>query len=264
MKYALSFVLFLLFLALAACGGEPAAAPPEATQATSPAAVTGAPVETALPTATPAAPTPAAPTPPDPSPTQRSLIRRPGAEYVLLLPREAAVPADWLMNPQPSYETRRPQPGDTYRFACLELSSRAVGQAAVGYRHIEGMPSINIEYVIYPTDDAATEALGDMARAATECTRFTIGEGGAAIAAGFSPLDFPAYGDGAFAASLATESVLTGPLVTHMIKVRSGHVVIGINHANYAGEASPDAALTESLVALAVGNLANGPAAPGE
>lgn len=249
MRHPLSYALSLLVLSLVACGA-PSAELPDAT----PAATATTLASTAEPTTPPAPQETAAP----------SLVIRPGAEYVLLLPREAAVPADWAMNPPPSYETRRPQPGDTYRFACLDLTSRAVGQAAVGYRHLEGMPSLHIEYVIYPTDEAAAAALADMERAVSECPTFSIGQGDGAVAAAFSPLAFPAYGDGGFAAVLATDSDVTGSLVTHMIKIRRGHVVIGVNHGNYAVSEAPDAALTESLVALAVGNLTGGPAAPGE
>lgn len=189
---------------------------------------------------------------------------RAGAEYILLLPREAAVPAGWPMSPPPDYQPRQPQPGDTYRFACLDLTSRSVGAASVGYRSLEGLPSIHIEYVIYPSEESAADALADMQKAVEECPTFTIGSGEGAITAAFTPLDFPAYGDAGFAAALATGSSITGQLRTDMIKIRNGHVIIGINHANYAGEPPPDAALTESLAALAVSNLDGGPAAPGE
>ena len=235
---------------LVACGGEPAAGIPATPAATPPAAAPTPPPPTAAPTeALPATP-PAA--------------TRAGSEYVLLLPREAAVPAGWAMNPAPAFETRRPQPGDTYRFACQDLTARSVGIATVGYRSLEGLPSIHIEYVIYPTAEAAAEALADMRQAVDDCAEFDIGAGEGATSAAFSPLDFPAYGDAGFAAVLRTDSPTAGALLTHMVKVRQGHTVIGINHANYDGQEPPDAALTESLVALAVGNLRDGPVAPEE
>lgn len=221
----------------------------------------------AMSSAPAAATLPAAATPaPLPSPSSSvatPAATRVGADYVLLLPREAAVPAGWVMNPTPAYESRRPQPGDTYRFGCLDLTARSVGVATVGYRNLEGLPNVHIEYVIYPTAEDAAAALADMQRATVECPTFTIGEGDGATAAAFGPLDFPPYGDAGIASTLHTESDLTGSLLTHMIKIRRGHVIIGIHHANYAGEPPPDRALTESLAALAVGNLADGPAAPG-
>ncbi|MBP6786251.1 MAG: hypothetical protein KA170_01580 [Candidatus Promineofilum sp.] len=188
---------------------------------------------------------------------------RVGADYVLLLPREAAVPADWVMNPVPDFETRRPQPGDTYRFACRDLPARSVGIATVGYRHLEGLPSIHVEYVIYPTAEEAAAALADMQAAVEACAEFTIGEGDGATTATFSSLDFPAYGEAGFAAALGSQSPVAGSLLTHMIKARQGHVIIGLSHSTYAAEPPPDPALTESLLSLAVNNLAGGPTAPG-
>jgi hypothetical protein len=239
--------VLLLGAAVAGCGGQPlgggttAAPTPVALSSTADATATVAPPAAATPLAT-----------------------RVGADYVLRLPREAAVPAGWAMSPAPDYEVRQPQAGDTYHFACADLPARAVGQASVGYRSLEGMPSIHIEYVIYPTVDSAAAALEDMLRTTADCETFTIGEGEGATTATFTPLAFPAYGDAGFAAALRTYSPVTGELLTHMVKVRRGHVVIGISHANYADEPAPDAALTESLVALALNNLADGPAAPGE
>lgn len=240
---ALAATLFLM-----ACGARPDAPDP-----------TLLPLEAAASTAVPSATLAVPPTAPaiTPRPT------RVGADYVLLLPREAAVPAGWVMSPPPAYESRQPQPGDTYRFGCLDLTARSVGAASVGYRSLEGLPNVHIEYVIYPTAEDAAAALADMQQATVECPTFTIGEGDGATAAAFGPLDFPPYGDAGIASALHTESDLTGSLLTHMIKIRRGHVIIGIHHANYAGEPPPDAALTESLAALAVSNLTGGPVAPG-
>lgn len=195
-------------------------------------------------------------------PTARAT--RVGVDYVLLLPREAAVPAGWAMSQSPGFETRRPQPGDTYRFACRDLPARGVGAASVGYRHLEGMPSLHIEYVVYPTAEDAAAALADMQLAVDECAEFMIGDGERATSAAFSALEFPAYGDAGFAAALETDSSVSGQLQTHMVKIRNDHVVVGINHTAYAAEPPPDAALTESLAALAVSNLEDGPAAPGD
>lgn len=167
------------------------------------------------------------------------------------------------MNPIPDYDIRQPQPGETYRFACLDLPARSVGAAKVGYRHLEGLPSVHIEYVIYPTAADAEDALGDMRRAVDECPTYSLGEGDAQTTAAFSPFSFPGYGDDQLAAEMATESALTGSLRIHMVKVRQGHVVVGVNHTAFAAGLPIDEALTESLVALAVSNLANGPRPPG-
>ena len=235
--------LMVLLLALAAvgCGRAPEAVP------------TLAPAATELPTAAPS-----------PTPAPQTLATRIGADYVLLLPRESALPAGWVMSPSPDYDVRRPAAGDTYRFACEDLAARSVGRASVGYRHLEGLPSVHIEYVIYPTNSEADDALADMEAATGRCAEFVLGEGDGATTAAFAALDFPAYGDAAFARALSTSGSLSGDLTTHMIKVRQGHVVIGISHANYADGGAPDDALTESLVALAINNLRNGPAAPGK
>jgi hypothetical protein len=180
---------------------------------------------------------------------------RVGAEYVLRLPRESAVPANWIINPAPAFEVRNPQPGQTYRYACLDLPTRSTGVASVGYRHLEGMPNVYIEYVIYPTAEDAAAALADMRRATEACPSFTIGEGDNAIEATVVPLDFPAYGDDSFALALET-SAPTADLVTHAVKVLTGRIIVGINHAAYADAPPPDAALTESLVEVALENLA--------
>ncbi len=191
------------------------------------------------------------------------LATRVGSEYVLLLPREDAVPTGWAMNPTPDFQTRAPEPGDTYRFACRDLPARSIGIATVGYRHLDGLPSVAIEYVIYPSADAAAAALADM-RAATEtCGDFDIGQGAGATAAAFAPLEFEALGDDAFAAALTTGGGATGDLLTHVIKVQQGHVVIGISHTAAGGEAPPDAALTRALAERAVENLRDGPPPPG-
>lgn len=230
-------------LLLSACGGDvPTTEPPEATSApTTPATAQSA--ATAEPAATiePTAPPPAA--------------TRVGAEYVLLLPREAAVPEGWAMNAAPAFETRQSQPGDTYRFACLELPARSIGVASVGYRHLEGLPSVFVEYVVYPSAEDAAAALADMQRATVECPTFTIGQGDGATTAVFAPLDFPAYGDAGIAAALSTTAPNGDELLTHMIKIRHGHVIAGISHASYADAPPPDAALSESLAALIGVNL---------
>jgi hypothetical protein len=186
---------------------------------------------------------------------------RVGSEYVLLLPREAAVPAGWVMNPTPDYEARQPAPGATYRFACLDLPARSTGVASVGYRSLEGLPSVHVEYVVYPSAEAAAAALADMQQAVEACAGFTIGQGESAIEAALAPLDFPAYGDAGFAMTLSTSSPQTGDLVTHVIKIRREHVIAGISHAGYGDAPPPDSALSESLAALIVSNLEEAPEA---
>jgi len=239
--------LFVALVWAVACGRAPDAAPTIEPATVAPTAEVVAPTAEAAATSTPPV----------------VIATREGAGYVLLLPRESALPGGWVMSPAPDYEARRPAAGETYRFTCADLPARSVGRASVGYRHLEGLPSVQIEYVIYATDDDAADALADMEAAADRCAEFTLGEGEGATTAAFAALDFPPYGDGGFARTLATNSPATGELTTHMIKVRRGHVVIGVNHANYSDGDAPDGALTESLVALAVNNLRGGPVAPG-
>jgi hypothetical protein len=178
---------------------------------------------------------------------------------VLRLPREDAVPADWAMSPQPDFQRRAPQPGDTYPFACRDLPARSIGIATVGYRHLDGLPSVAIEYVVYASAADAEAALADMAAATETCGDFTLG----ATTAAFVPLEFPDLGDGRFAAALTTHGTESGDLLIHVVKVRQGHVVIGVSHTTYAGEAPPDEALTRALVEQAMDNLRDAPQPPG-
>jgi hypothetical protein len=186
--------------------------------------------------------------------TAPPLATREGADYVLRLPREDAVPADWAMSPQPDFQRRAPQPGDTYPFACRDLPARSIGIATVGYRHLDGLPSVAIEYVVYASAADANAALADMRAAADACGPFTIGATEAALA----PLDFPELGDDRFAVALATSGG-SGDLLTHVVKVRQAHVIIGVSHTAYAGEPPPDEALTRALVEQAVDNLRDAP-----
>ena len=199
----------------------------------------------------------------DATATPLPLATRVGSEYVLLLPREDAVPTDWAMSPPPDFQTRTPGPDDTYRFACRDLPARSIGIATVGYRHLDGLPSVAIEYVVYASADAAEAALADMRAAAEECGDFAIGQGNNATAATLAPLAFAALGDDHFAAALSTRSDTSGDLLIHLVKVRQGHVVIGISHTAYADGATPDAALTRALAEQAVNNLRHGPAPTG-
>ena len=197
------------------------------------------------------------------TPTPPPAATRVGSDYVLLLPREDAVPAGWAINPPPDFQTRAPNPDDTYRFACRDLPARSIGIATVGYRHLDGLPSVAIEYVVYASADAAEAALADMRAAAEECGDFAIGQGNNATAATLAPLAFDALGDAHFAAALSTRSDTSGDLLIHLVKVRQGHVVIGISHTAYADGATPDAALTRALAEQAVNNLRHGPAPTG-
>ena len=240
-------VLTLLALALlATCTAACRRAPLPA--ASAPTAV-GSPAATAI-VAAPATGTPA--------PTVAPAVTRTGADYVLRLPREDAVPADWRMSPLPDFQTRSPQPGDTYRFACRDLPARSIGVATVGYRHLDGLPSVAIEYVVYPSAEEAAAALADMREAAESCGDFTIGAGDSASSARFAPLDFAAGEDG-FAAALSTDNEATGPLLTHVVKVRRDHVIIGVSHSAAAGASPPDVDLTRGLIETALDNLRDGP-----
>ena len=182
---------------------------------------------------------------------------------MLLLPREDAVPTGWAINPPPDFQTRAPNPDDTYRFACRDLPARSIGIATVGYRHLDGLPSVAIEYVIYASADAAAAALADMRAAAETCGDFAIGQGDAATAAALAPLVFDPLGDDSFAAALTTGGDTAGGLLIHVVKVRQGHVVIGISHSAAADQPPPDAALTRALAERAVENLRDGPGPTG-
>ncbi len=241
-----STLIALTLLLLSACGGN-TAAPAASIRGT--AAPSPAPLSTA--TTVPAAV-------PSPSPTPPALATRVGADYVLRLPREDAVPANWAMSPLPDFQSRTPQPGDTYRFACRDLPARSIGIATVGYRHLDGLPSVAIEYVIYSSAADAADALADMRAAAETCGDFALGPGGATTAA-FAPLDFPELGDDRFAVALPTSGEAGGDLLTHVVKVRQSHVIIGISHTTYAGETPPDDALTRALVERAIDNLRDAP-----
>lgn len=178
------------------------------------------------------------------------------AYYVSRLPRPSDVPAGWRMDRTPRYEERTPAPGDTYRFACEELPSRSIGLAAVGYRSLDALPSMTIEYVVYPTVDDAADALEDMRRAIVNCAEFALGgDAEAPPDASLTPLDFPAYGTDSFAAALATDTSATGSLLTHVIKIQSGNVVVGINHANWGDQPPPEAAITEQMAGITLNYL---------
>lgn len=243
-----------LALLLAACAGGATDTPTPAIESAAPTPPPQTAVVSPASSATPApAPTATLPAPPP------ALATREGADYVLRLPREDAVPADWAMSPQPDFQRRAPQPGDTYPFACRDLPARSIGIATVGYRHLDGLPSVAIEYVVYASAADAEAALADMAAATETCGDFTLG----ATTAAFVPLEFPDLGDGRFAAALTTHGTESGDLLIHVVKVRQGHVVIGVSHTTYAGEAPPDEALTRALVEQAMDNLRDAPQPPG-
>lgn len=197
---------------------------------------------------------PGDPPPPEIVATAEALFGE-GGIYVAHLVRPGDVPAGWRMDRAPNYAARVPEPGSTYRFACAELPARSSGVASVGYRNLEGLPSITVEYVIYPTEDAAVAALADMQTAAETCGDFELEVAGG-VAAGIMPISFTPIGDASFAAALATSSGATGDLLTHLVKVRQGHVVIGVNHTTRAGEPEPDRAITEAVARLAVDYVA--------
>lgn len=178
-----------------------------------------------------------------------------GANYVLQLPRENAVPAGWAMDRRPDYRVPDRQPGDTYRFACLDLPARSIGTASVGYRSLDGLPSVFIEYVVYDSAETAQAALADMQRAAESCPTFDIGTGASATAAQMAMIDFQQFGEASFAAALATDNETNGQLTTHLLKVRQDQIIVGINYANYTADAPPDNDLIAALAAIAIGNL---------
>ena len=57
----------------------------------------------------------------------------------------------------------------------------------------------------------------------------------------------------------STSGDASGDLLTHVVKVRQSHVIIGISHTTYAGETPPDDALTRALVERAIDNLRDAP-----
>ncbi|MEZ4517970.1 MAG: hypothetical protein R3C44_14515 [Chloroflexota bacterium] len=205
-----------------------------------------------------ASPTDTAVQPGDPAPPEivatAEAIYGEGGVYVANLPRPGDVPSGWLMDRSPHYQARTPEPGETYRFACRDLPARSTGVATVGYRSLEGLPSVSIEYVLYPSDEAAEAALADMGEAAETCGEFGAQLSGltGGVQARITPVDYPAFGEGTFAAVLETDSEATGPLVTQVIKIRQGNVVAGINHVVSAGEAEPDPVVGEALSELVV------------
>lgn len=180
-----------------------------------------------------------------------------GGIYVASLPRPGDVPAGWQMDRAPRFQPRDPQPGETYQFACEALPARSTGVATVGYRSLEGLPAISVEYVIYPSANTAALALSDMRRAAETCGEFEVSVTGGlgAVRARMTPIRYPAFGNDSFAVALETNSEATGPLLTHVIKIRQDNVVIGINHAVGADSQPPDAAVSESISSLSVAYL---------
>lgn len=237
---------------LAACGGaDDAALSPETTMPTAPAAAATTPPEpTAAPNQSEAAAgiQPGEPVPADIVATAVA-VHGEGGVYVANLPRPADVPAEWLMDRAPQYEARSPRPGEKFRFACEDLPARSIGAASVGYRSLEGLPSVSIEYVIYPSAEDAAAALADMRAAAERCGPF---EALAGVAAQIQPIPFPELGEGSFAAELASDSEATGSLLTHVVKVRQGPVIIGVNLSANGAEGPPDQAISAALARLAL------------
>ncbi len=254
-RRTLALIALALALLLAACAGAPdPSASEDADSAISPTPLIAASASSDADALTTPTTAESASSDADATPPATPLPTRVGADYVLRLPREDAVPAGWAISPPPDFQTRAPQPGDTYRFACRDLPARSIGLASVGYRHLEGLPSVAIEYVVYASAADAAAALADMRAAAESCGDFTIG----ATAAAFAPLNFPELGDDRFAAALTTGGS-GGDLLTHVVKVQREHVVIGISHSAYADQAPPDEALTRALVERAIENLRDAP-----
>ncbi len=244
-------LLLIMAAALAACTTSPAASVPE-------------PVTTALPaTLAPEAttaldePEPSTAVGDEPAAAGALAFDEQAAYYVSRLPRPADVPTGWRMDRTPQYQERMPAPGDTYRFACEELPSRSVGLATVGYRSLDALPSMTVEYAVYPTADDAASALEDMRRAALACDEFAIrSDDDGPPNARLTPLDFPDYGSSSFGAALETDTSATGSLLTHVIKIQRGNVVVGINHANWGDQPPPDDAITEQMARLTLDYLA--------
>lgn len=145
-----------------------------------------------------------------------------GGVYVAGLLRPGDVPAGWQMDRAPQYVARSPEPGEMYSFACDQLPARSTGVATVGYRSLEGLPSLTVEYVIYATAEDAAAALAEMRATAESCGTFTVTAAGGEVSARMTPLDFPAGGDASFAVALETASAATGDLLTHVIKDPAG------------------------------------------
>lgn len=178
-----------------------------------------------------------------------------GANYVLQLPREDTVPAGWAMDRRPDFRVPDRQPGDTYRFACLDLPARSIGTASVGYRNLEGMPSVTIEYVVYDSAESAAAALADMKSATESCGEFELGAGDSATTARLSIMEFQPFGEESFAASLESTNDINGELTTHLLKILQDNIVIGITHATFTADTPPDNNLTILLADTAVRNL---------
>jgi hypothetical protein len=251
-RLALVAVFGLLWLA--ACGGSaatPAATPtkvPPTPEATPTRLIIVTPVVT---DAVSADGRPGDPVPADIVATAEA-IHGEGGVYVAGLLRPGDVPAGWQMDRAPQYAARSPEPGEMYSFACEQLPARSTGVATVGYRSLEGLPSLTVEYVIYATAEDAAAALAEMRAAAASCGTFTVTAAGGEVSARMTPLEFPAGGDASFAVALETASAATGDLLTHVIKIRQGRVIIGINHAARGGDPPPDPAVSERAAELTV------------
>lgn len=176
-----------------------------------------------------------------------------GGIYVASLLRPSDVPAGWLLDRAPRFVPRSPEPGETYAFACETLPARSTGVATVGYRSLEGLPSLSVEYVVYPSAEAAAAALADMQTAAESCGAFGVSlVGSESVTAEMTPLALSPFGDASFAIALDTRSPTTGDLLTHVVKILQDNVVIGINHAVRSDDAPPDREITEQAARLTV------------
>lgn len=248
LTWAASVLYLVTTFMLVACAAEPA---------TNESATTlgdDASPPPALPTATAATPTSDAE---EPAPAGALALDEQAAFYISRLPRPADVPAGWRMDRTPQFQERSPAPGESYRFACEQLPARSVGLATVGYRSLDALPSMTIEYVVYPTEGDAAQALADMQQAAETCEQFALsGQAGDPPDARFAPLEFPSFGSSSFGAALTTDTETTGALLTHVIKIQSGNVVVGINHANWADQPPPETAVTEAMARLTLDYLA--------
>jgi hypothetical protein len=247
-------VILLGLLWLAACGGSAATPAPTPTTAPPTPEPTATPFIIVTPVVTDAVPAdgrPGDPVPADIVATAEA-IHGEGGVYVAALLRPGDVPAGWQMDRAPQYTARSPEPGEMYSFACDRLPARSTGVATVGYRSLEGLPSLAVEYVIYATAEDAAAALAEMRASAESCGTFTVNAAGGEVSARMTPLEFPAGGDGSFAVALETASAATGNLLTHVIKIQQGRVIIGINHAVRGGDPLPDQGVSERAAELTV------------
>lgn len=193
---------------------------------------------------------------PTPTPITRNVVD--GAGLIAQLPRLEHLPAGWQVTQRPRFAARMPQPGDTFRFACRDLTSRTIGSASVGFRRSASPLTLTIEYLVYPTPEDAESVLADIRDAAAACPAFdmpNVDDPAAPLPATLTLLPDPALGEQALAATLLIHVSDAAQSETHFYRIREGAYLIGVYQSGEAATAPPDPALTAELARIAGENL---------